>query len=79
MHFAKEPKQRKGNMVGRFLNSLALGLMTRLTDVITDAASSSVSEQRRCLRAIEEMITVSKEYSQIARPQVSAMAVALTQ
>jgi UME (NUC010) domain len=71
MHFGKETRQKKANAVGRFLNSQALGLMPRLTDVINNNISSGGKEQIRCLRAIEEMIAVSKEYSQIARPQVT--------
>ena len=68
----KETKQKKGNLVGRFLQSHLLGLMARLTDVINDVLSdiSAVQEQQRCIRAMEEMIRVCKDYARIARPQV---------
>ncbi|CAM1502082.1 Fc.00g040660.m01.CDS01 [Cosmosporella sp. VM-42] len=70
----KEPKQKKGNPIGRFLAAHLLGLMARLTDVINDSLSNSsaLQEQRRCIRAMEEMIWVCKEYARMARPQISA-------
>ena len=77
MHFAKETRQKRANQIGRFVTSLSLGLMTRLTDVITDSVSAAVSEQKRCLRAIEEMVAVGKGHVQIARPQVSTCLVML--
>jgi serine/threonine-protein kinase ATR len=71
-HSGKETRNKKGSAAGRFLNAHVLGMMARLTDVINDTvtASSPVQEQRRCLRAVEEMIAVGREYAQIARPQV---------
>lgn len=68
----KEIKQKKGNVTGRFLHSHMLGLMARLTDVINDSMSinPTVQEQRRCIRALEEMIKICKDYARIARPQV---------
>ena len=69
----KLPKGKKlGNVVGRFLEHYMLGLMARLADVINDRLPTSppVEEQRRCLRAMEEMIKVCKTYVRIARPQV---------
>ena len=73
MHSGRETRTKKSNSAGRFLNAHVLGMMARLTDVINDtvAASSPVQEQRRCLRAVEEMIAIGREYAQNARPQVS--------
>ncbi|KAL2758545.1 hypothetical protein ACRALDRAFT_2099058 [Sodiomyces alcalophilus JCM 7366] len=67
-------KKQSSNVVGRFLESYLLGLMSRLVDVINDRQlrSPPVEEQRRCLRAMEEMINVCRAYVRIARPQISA-------
>ncbi|GKT69679.1 protein kinase Rad3 [Colletotrichum tofieldiae] len=70
----KESRPKKGNIIGRFLQSYILGLMARLADVINDMplVSPPVEEQRRCVRAMEEMIRLCKAYVRIARPQISA-------
>ncbi|KAK1990998.1 phosphatidylinositol 3 [Colletotrichum falcatum] len=70
----KESKPKKGNTIGRFLESYILGLMARLVDVINDVplVAPPVEEQRRCVRAMEEMIKLCKAYVRIARPQISA-------
>ncbi|RDA91201.1 hypothetical protein CP533_4836 [Ophiocordyceps camponoti-saundersi (nom. inval.)] len=70
----KDPKLKKSNVIGRFLQSHVLGLMARLTDVINDSVSTHppILEQRSCIRTLEEMIKVCKGYARIARPQMSA-------
>ncbi|KAK2061543.1 phosphatidylinositol 3 [Colletotrichum caudatum] len=70
----KESRPKKGNTIGRFLQSYILGLMARLADVINDMplVSPPVEEQRRCVWAMEEMIRLCKAYVRIARPQISA-------
>ncbi|CAI4211035.1 unnamed protein product [Parascedosporium putredinis] len=70
---AGEPRARKGNVVGRFLQPHVLGLMTRLTDVINIAAFGrpATMEQRLCIQAMEEMIRTCKAHVRVARPQVS--------
>ncbi|KAI5464134.1 hypothetical protein BGZ63DRAFT_349688 [Mariannaea sp. PMI_226] len=71
----KETRSKRGNPTGRFIQSHILGLMARLTDVINDESltvSAPAQEQRRCIRAMEEMIKVCKNYASIARPQISA-------
>jgi serine/threonine-protein kinase ATR len=67
----KDVKEK--SVVGRFLENYMLGLMASLADVINDRLSSSapVEEQKRCLRAMEEMIKVCRTYVRLARPQVS--------
>lgn len=62
-------------MIGRFIQPHILGLMARLTDVINDSLATQppAQEQRRCIRAMEEMIRVCKDYASIARPQVRSM------
>ncbi|KAH7316595.1 hypothetical protein B0I35DRAFT_354216 [Stachybotrys elegans] len=72
---SKESKHKKGNLVGRFLHAHILGLIAPLTDVINDSipVDSLVIEQRRCVRALEEMIKLCKDYARIARPQISAV------
>ncbi|TDZ36272.1 Protein kinase rad3 [Colletotrichum trifolii] len=70
----KEARPKKGNTIGRFLQSYILGLMARLADVINDMPllCPPPEEQRRCIRAMEEMIRLCKAYVRIARPQISA-------
>ncbi|OAA55658.1 Protein kinase-like domain protein [Cordyceps fumosorosea ARSEF 2679] len=67
-------KIKKGNMIGRFLQSHILGLMARLTDVINDPAMMHPGEmeQRNCIRALDEMINLCQSHARIARPQISA-------
>lgn len=68
----KDTKHKKGNTIGRFLQSHILGLMARFTDVINDSVSlyPPVMEQRSCIGALGEMIKVCQTYARIARPQV---------
>jgi serine/threonine-protein kinase ATR len=70
----KEKKTKKSDIVGRYLQQHALGLTARLSEEINGTWTSRplVSEQRRCLGAMEEMIKVCKSYVCIARPQISA-------
>ncbi|KAI3544873.1 phosphatidylinositol 3 [Colletotrichum filicis] len=70
----KESKPKKGNTIGRYLQSYILGLMARLADVINDMplVFPPAEEQRRCIRALEEMIRHCKAYVRIARPQIAA-------
>ncbi|KAF6838930.1 protein kinase Rad3 (phosphatidylinositol 3) [Colletotrichum plurivorum] len=70
----KESRSKKGNLIGRFLQSYILGLMARLADVINDTPllCPPPEEQRRCIRAMEEMIRLCKSYVRIARPQIAA-------
>lgn len=68
----KDTKSKKGNVTGRFLQSIILGLMARLADVINDSASVHPleMEQRSCIRALDEMIVICESHARIARPQV---------
>lgn len=70
----KETRLRKGNIIGRFLQSHILGLMARLTDVINDPAMVHPGEieQRNCIRALDEMISLCQTHARVARPQISA-------
>src|SRR5438105_3702776 len=70
----KEKRTKKSHIVGRYLQQHALGLTARLSEVINDFWQSHppVSEQRRCLGAMEEMIRICNAYVCIARPQISA-------
>ncbi|KFA47821.1 hypothetical protein S40293_06413 [Stachybotrys chartarum IBT 40293] len=70
----KDLKHKKTNRIGYFLQSYILGLITPLTDVINDSAAIDppIIERRRCVRALEEMIELCKDYARIARPQISA-------
>lgn len=62
-------KNNKGKVLGRFLQHYLLGLMARFTDTISDH-SAPVIEQRRCIRALDEMIKLCQGYARSARPQV---------
>lgn len=68
----KETRNKKADLVGRFLQSHILGLMARFTDVINDSISlyPQVMEQRNYIRTLEEMIRICQTYARIARPQV---------
>lgn len=68
----KDPKSKKGNVIGRFLQSHVLGLMARLTDVINDSITLQplIMEQRSAIATLEEMLKVCKQYVRVARPQV---------
>ncbi|KAK4125293.1 phosphatidyl inositol 3-kinase-like protein [Parathielavia appendiculata] len=70
----KERKTKKSDVVGRYLQQHALGLTARLSEEINGTWPSRplVSEQRKCLGAMEEMIKICKSYMCIARPQISA-------
>src|SRR5690606_21994296 len=67
-------KKKKSQVVGRYLQQHALGLTARLSEVINDSwlLHPPVSEQRRCLGAMEEMIRICNSFVCIARPQISA-------
>lgn len=78
MPSTKDTRQKKANIIGSFLRSYVLGLMARLTDVLNDSdtATPPILEQRRCIRAIEEMIKMCGAHSRIARPQVCRLVMA---
>ncbi|KAH7037280.1 phosphatidylinositol 3 [Microdochium trichocladiopsis] len=64
-------KQKKNSSLGRFLQQHALGLMTRLTDVINES-KAPLQERHRYIRAMAEMLRNGKHYTRVARPQISA-------
>ncbi|OHE96626.1 phosphatidylinositol 3 [Colletotrichum orchidophilum] len=70
----KDSRPKKGNTIGRYLQRNILALMARLADVINDVplVFPPPEEQRRCIRALEEMIRLCKAYVRVARPQISA-------
>ncbi|KAK8104021.1 protein kinase rad3 [Apiospora kogelbergensis] len=69
--------RQKKQATGRFLSQNALGMMARLTDIFNEPMSSrsttfKIDEQKRCIKAMEEMIRIGKTNIRIARPQISA-------
>lgn len=70
----QKDKRKKTQIVGRYLQQHALGLTARLSEVINDTWLSTppISEQQRCLGAMEEMIRICNTFVCIARPQISA-------
>ena len=66
----KETRSKKADPTARYTHSTLLGLMAQLFDVINDPNLPD-PERRRYIRAMEEMIRVSRGYASTARPQVS--------
>ncbi|KAK8008761.1 Protein kinase rad3 [Apiospora marii] len=71
-----DTRQKKA-ATGRFLAQNALGMMARLTDIFNEPMNSRsttfrIDEQKRCIKAMEEMIRIGKTFINIARPQISA-------
>lgn len=66
--------KRKGghHVIGRFLREHALGLSARMIEVINNASPvpPPMRERKLCIKAMEEMIVLAKEYIRMARPQV---------
>lgn len=69
----KEARKRSHYIIGRFLSANALGLSTHLIETINcnTPIPPTVQERKRCIRAMEEMIVLAKDYIRTARPQVS--------
>lgn len=68
----EEKKPGKSETIGRYVEQHALGLVSKLSEVITDSINTnpSAQERRQCLRAMEEMIRICRTYVCVARPQV---------
>lgn len=48
-----------------------LGLVARLVEPVNDIrADQALSEKKRCIRAVEEMVKIGKTFTRAARPQV---------
>ncbi|POS80813.1 protein kinase rad3 [Diaporthe helianthi] len=67
--------KRKGghHVIGRFLREHALGLSARMVEVINNASPvpPPMRERKLCIKTMEEMIVLAKEYIRMARPQIS--------
>lgn len=64
--------KRKSDPLGSFLEQHILGLVDKVSKVVYDAqVGQSVSEKKRCVKAIEEMMILGKTSTRAARPQVS--------
>ncbi|KAK7962455.1 uncharacterized protein PG986_003280 [Apiospora aurea] len=77
-----DPRQKKA-ATGRFLQQNALGMMARLTDIFNEPMTSRsttfrIDEQKRCIKAMEEMIRIGKTSIRIARPQIEISACVLS-
>ncbi|KAK8074965.1 Protein kinase rad3 [Apiospora hydei] len=77
-----DPRQKKA-ATGRFLQQNALGMMARLTDIFNEpmtfrATTFRIDEQKRCIKAMEEMIRIGKTSIRIARPQIEISACVLS-
>ncbi|KAK3987423.1 hypothetical protein QBC44DRAFT_351810 [Cladorrhinum sp. PSN332] len=70
----KEEKIKKSHMIGRWLSPLTLGLTQRLVEVISQTPESAhdIRDQKRHLRAMEEMVKLCGAYIGGARPLMSA-------
>jgi serine/threonine-protein kinase ATR len=72
-----KPGQRKAGpkkkTLSSFLESHILGIIALFSDILDNAQSiHSLSERKRCLGAIKEMIILAKEHVGVALPQVSS-------
>lgn len=67
----KDSRGKKGH-TARLLQVNLLALMARFIDVINGPVSAQppVLEQRRCIRALDEMIQICQTHTRIVRPQV---------
>lgn len=68
-----ENNKRKNNTMGAFLEQHILGLVARLSEVVT-GADQTISEKKRCVRAMDEMVKLGKTFIRTARPHVSLTA-----
>jgi serine/threonine-protein kinase ATR len=64
-----ENTKRKNNNMGAFLEQHILGLVARLSEVVT-GADQTISEKKRCVRAMDEMVKLGKTFVRTARPHV---------
>ena len=72
-----KPGQRKAGpkkkTLSSFLESHILGIIALFSDVLDNAQGVySLSERKRCLGAVKEMIGLAKEHVSVALPQVSS-------
>ncbi|KAH8816823.1 protein kinase-like protein rad3 [Xylogone sp. PMI_703] len=64
---------KKKNMVGSFLEQHILGYVAQLSEIVNDIREEHpMSEKKRCVKVVEEMVRVSKSRAGIARPQICA-------
>ena len=67
-----EGSQARKNKVGPFLEQHILGLANLLIDVIMATRTPySLVERERAIRGVEELVSVAKAFSRVARPHVS--------
>jgi hypothetical protein len=66
-----ENGQKRGNLVGPFLEQNILPIVVHFSNLLNDAQGWQIpSEKRRALQGIEEMFRVGKGYVRSALPQV---------
>lgn len=64
---------RKNNITGSFFEAHVLGIMANLSDTINDnKGTQTAGEKMRCIKAIQEMVTMAKSNVNNALPQISA-------
>ncbi|KAG9243553.1 protein kinase-like protein rad3 [Calycina marina] len=70
---AADLAKRKTDPIGSFLEQHILGLVDKVSKVVYDVqVGQSISEKKRCVKAIEEMIVLGKTSTRTARPQMCA-------
>ncbi|KHJ35348.1 putative protein kinase rad3 [Erysiphe necator] len=68
-----DTKSKDSDPVGVFLEQHILGLITNISAVIIDTAhEQSITEKKRNIKALEELVKVAKAHSRIGRPQICA-------
>lgn len=69
-----DTKNRDNDPVGVFLEQHILGLITNISAVIIDTAhEQSITEKKRNIKALEELVKVAKAHSRVGRPQVRSL------
>jgi serine/threonine-protein kinase ATR len=68
----KYKKDKKSEIIGRYIEQHALGLASKLGETITDSLGSNppMQDRRACIRTMEEMLRICRTSMCNARPQV---------
>ncbi|TAQ86632.1 hypothetical protein B7494_g5044 [Chlorociboria aeruginascens] len=70
---AAPDSSRKKKTIGSFLEQHILGLVAGFSEVVNDSRDElSVSEKKRCVKGLEEMVKIGKASTRAARTQITA-------
>ncbi|KAH8201173.1 hypothetical protein TruAng_004641 [Truncatella angustata] len=73
-HATGEAKQKKNQLTSIFLTDQVLGLVSSLTEIFNQSPDgrSVLEEQKRAIKAMEELIRMGRKNIRMVRPQISA-------